>query len=788
MIVLSEPWTLSRHQEAVMSLSFGKRLPRALYVLDGEGFQIPADLGSIVGTLRQQLAIGAEFNVLKFATDRLKISFLSYPDFFSDPHPTLAISLTVDLATGTLQRTDYRGRSNPPILHRKEAFLPDGHPAAEGFRALTAAEEAEGLYAETSLIGFRLNWEKLLAFKGLGYDGQTLVRVRDRPKPVDNGRAPGGVRIERHKTAISRSELSKPVKALLDYGLLEKTHRFLDYGCGLGDDVRGLAELGYQVTGWDPYYRPDAATTEADIVNLGFVVNVIEDPAERVETVQRAWNCTGKLLVVSTLMTGRECHYSQVQPYSDGLLTNRNTFQKHYEPSEFRSFVEDALGAEVVPIAPDVCFVFRRLEDQQDFVARRSKRSIDWEQISQRLRFLQARTPRLSLYERHRDLLDDYWHTMLEFGRPSRSDEYERYAEIRSACGSGGKAAQLFVQKYGDEPLEEARERRKEDLLVYLSGGEFQKRRAGFNRLSPRLRADVKGFFGNYAAACNEARELLFTAGDPGELELAVEDLDFGWLDSGEGHFTIHSSLLDRLPPLLRIYVECGARLFGDPRQADLIKLHLCSKKLTFLHYEDFSLPLPVLDTRIKIDLRRLFVNVIDHTTGPEHQILFFKERFLAPDHPELPKFQAFSKRLRKLGIHEGLLGSNDRFSPSKEAFEAALARADLTRGLSKRSSGSETAPHQRNPDPKRFKTGVRTPVGGERGKYRARSPEDGGMNGQGDNRKRFARGLTSRPGMRYCLRTSLPFASAAGRRAAPTGAAFAFAGSMGRYGREVAN
>jgi hypothetical protein len=27
--------------------------------------------------------------------------------------------------------------------------------------------------------------------------------------------------------------------------------------------------------------------------------------------------------------------------------------------------------------------------------------------------------------------------------------------------------------------------------------------------------------------------------------------------------------------------------------------------------------------TRIKIDLKRLFVTVIDHTTGPEHQLQF---------------------------------------------------------------------------------------------------------------------------------------------------------------------
>ncbi len=31
-------------------------------------------------------------------------------------------------------------------------------------------------------------------------------------------------------------------------------------------------------------YAPDGARSEADVVNLGYVLNVIEDPAERLET------------------------------------------------------------------------------------------------------------------------------------------------------------------------------------------------------------------------------------------------------------------------------------------------------------------------------------------------------------------------------------------------------------------------------------------------------------------------------------------------------------------------
>ena len=94
--------------------------------------------------------------------DELKVSFLSYPDFLDHPHPALRHAITVDLVTGKSRQTDYTDNINPPILHRKETFLPSDHPRRAEFAALTKAEEAEGLYEHTATIGFKLNWERLL--------------------------------------------------------------------------------------------------------------------------------------------------------------------------------------------------------------------------------------------------------------------------------------------------------------------------------------------------------------------------------------------------------------------------------------------------------------------------------------------------------------------------------------------------------------------------------------------------------------------------------------------------
>ena len=59
-------------------------------------------------------------------------------------------------------------------------------------------------------------------------------------------------------SALTRYELSKPVKSLVEYGLLRPGRTFFDYGCGQGADFRGLQALGYEAEGWDPVFRRDA--------------------------------------------------------------------------------------------------------------------------------------------------------------------------------------------------------------------------------------------------------------------------------------------------------------------------------------------------------------------------------------------------------------------------------------------------------------------------------------------------------------------------------------------------
>lgn len=669
-------------QAAIAGLTYGKRLPTAIYVWDQTGEYLPPILRTVCAELRRRLNIGSDANVLKFHSDQPKISFLAYPRFFEDPHPALATSVIVNLATGQVRHHSYVSRANPPILHRKESFLPPDHPAKKRFAALTKREEEAGLLTETSLIGFRLNWDRLLCLRGYALEGYHLVATAPAaPSFASTGPGPAlPVRIERHRTALARADVSKPTKTLLEYHQLRAGESFFDYGCGLGADVRAIGEMGYPASGWDPIHAPGDQRSPADVVNLGFVLNVIEDPAERVEVLSSAWALARRLLVVATLIRGQEA-YSDFQCFGDGVLTSRNTFQKYFEPAEIQALIEDTLHVEAVPVAMGIYFVFREVAQLQDFLSARTQRFIDWESLSSRLGLRRALRQKADPYDTHRELLDAFWASAIGLGRVPREDEFGRLGEVRTACGSLPKAMTLFIERFGQATFDAARAKRREDTLVYVAAARLRKR-VPLTQLSPRLQRDIQSFFGSYPEAERHALDLLFAAGDVDELALAVQQLGFGWWDAEEQQFTVHRSLLDELPVILRVYVECGARLFGNPRECDLIKFHLRSRKLTFQIYDDFDgAAFPELRLRIKIDLPKLFVTVLDQRHAREQQILYFKERFVGPEYPERARFEQIGGRLRKLGLDPKTIG----YGPTKLEFEALVKRSGLRADLTRR-------------------------------------------------------------------------------------------------------
>ena len=94
-------------------------------------------------------------NLIKLHRHSGKVSYLVDPDFETAPHPALLRSIKLSLRTRDLDCHDYATSTNPPILHRKETFLPPGHELVAKFARLTRQEEKHGLLDETATIGTR---------------------------------------------------------------------------------------------------------------------------------------------------------------------------------------------------------------------------------------------------------------------------------------------------------------------------------------------------------------------------------------------------------------------------------------------------------------------------------------------------------------------------------------------------------------------------------------------------------------------------------------------------------
>lgn len=643
--------TFAEYKQAVAALPYGKRLPQAVYLFFDDSFPLPDPLGALIGQVRRRFAPERTHNLLKFHTESFKVSLLHYPDFFDDPHPALLEAVIVDLATGQSKTLSYTGKDSPPILHRKETMVPADHPLRDLFAALTAQEEELGLLKESSRIGFRRNWEEVLRSAGISFEGHRIIR---NDASTSKGKAATTIEVHRHRTAMTRTELSKPVREALSLGVLTPGLTIFDYGCGHGSDVERLQELGFICSGWDPAHAPNESKAAADVVNLGFVLNVIEDPAERVDTLLAAWALTKKTLVVSTMVEGQEGVGTFKRQFSDGIVTVRSTFQKYFAQAELQVLIEETLQTDADAIGLGIFLVFRDPSERQVFLFSRIQRS-PFEMAVHR-RILRPDRPaarrRLvfgELYAAHPELLDAFWQRFIQLARVPVSDEFEHHPELVEKVGKPEKVAGLLLEEWGDAALNASRARREDDLLVYLALAQFRKA-VPFGHLPEPIRRDIKHLVGSNQKARDAARELLYSAGDPLVIEGACGTLQFGW--HTDDHCTIHRSLLDELPAVLRVYVHCSSIIYGNPRDADLIKIHKHSGKVTLQFYDDFDGKLlPELKLRVKVNLRSLRAQIFDHSTPEFRQLMPFKERFMSKNHPTNPALLRFSKKLRKLGL-----------------------------------------------------------------------------------------------------------------------------------------
>ena len=321
----------------------GKLLPDALYVHISALSSLDSIIQDYEQAARKIVSPVADVTLVKFSLEKPSLSYLVYANFDNDPHPALQSSTQVSLETRKTTFHNYVATDNPFILHRKEIFVTSEYPVYQKFVALTRQEETLGLLDNPRSIGTRRTWEERLVQCGVTFQGHTLIH-----RSLPNSQS-SQVRIDRHKAAISRNDFSKPVRLAIEAGLLHQGTAFFDYGCGQGGDIDRITKLGYECSGWDPHYCPDVPLAEADVVNLGYIINVIESPAERREVLAKAWALAQQVLIIAAQVLIAQGN-SQVA-YGDGVITSRNTFQKYYDQEELKSYIDQVLEVDAVPVA-----------------------------------------------------------------------------------------------------------------------------------------------------------------------------------------------------------------------------------------------------------------------------------------------------------------------------------------------------------------------------------------------------------------------------------------------------
>ena len=161
-----------------------------------------------------------------------------------------------------------------------------------------------------------------------------------------------GVKIDRKRTAISRSMPSAPTRWACDNGYIPKGSVVFDYGCGKGRDMEYLNSVGCAATGYDPHYFPDNHNgrinfTMFDVVLCNYVLNIIEDKKERSALVENIFSraIEGTTVIVSVRSASHirsTAKRNKWQKYRDGFITKHNTFQKGYSKEELIKYLKDS--------------------------------------------------------------------------------------------------------------------------------------------------------------------------------------------------------------------------------------------------------------------------------------------------------------------------------------------------------------------------------------------------------------------------------------------------------------
>ena len=436
---------------------------------------------------------------------------------------------------------------------------------------------------------------------------------------------------DRHRTAIGRSSLSMPARQALLDGILRPETTALDYGSGRGGDVARLSHLGIATTGWDPQHGGPRPDKPRDVVTVTYVINVIEDPAERQAVLSDAWSLTERCLVVSTRLVWERNQVTGIT-YGDGTVTRRNTFQRLYSPAELRALVESVTKVRAISPVPGVVYAFRHNSDRLAYFARQASPAQAWQEgtdvksaVAAVVDFLQQRG--------RMPVLEETPNTLL----PLLQNLTERHL------------AKLATEAADPDLVTEARRHSILNVLLLL-GMEIFNGRVPMQYLPLPAQADIRAFFDSYKEACRRADRLLLKLRDDTYLRNVMRN--------SVGKMTptaiyIHRRATEHMPVLLKLYEHCGAVAVGRPTDWDLVKLAHEGRSVSWLGYPEFDKdPHPCLAWSYNVDMRTLEASYRSYIDSDNRPLLHRKHEFLTPDDPQTSKYRRLTEQEIRAGLY----------------------------------------------------------------------------------------------------------------------------------------
>ena len=445
--------------------------------------------------------------------------------------------------------------------------------------------------------------------------------------------------VRREKTAIVRYRYSRPVMLALSHALIVPGTSVFDYGCGRGEDLRYLQSVGIEATGWDPHFSPDTSIEPADFVNLGYVLNVIEDPDERGKTLKRAYDLAKRVLMVAVRV---DRSLETAPQFSDGVLTQIGSFQKLYSQGEFKEYLLKVLGTRPHMAALGIAYVFKDEALECAYLASLIHRRIDSSTLLVVQQFSED------------PVAKSYISLTATLGRPPIPSEFPDYPLLLDRFGSPARIERLAQRHSSAAAIEEAREKRREDILTYAAMMLLQGLKpVPFRSLAQELQCDIRMLWPSYADVFPEAKKFLFGIGDASTVRRCCEQSSVG--KKLPDALYVHCSAEEQLPAVLRLLLFAARQVVGDV-EYNVAKIALDGRSISFLNYADFEEdPHPALLYSMRVYLPRAEYTIRNYSGSDNPPVLHRKELFVDPLHPLYRTFRELSLEEERLGLLGGI-------------------------------------------------------------------------------------------------------------------------------------